>query len=132
MRNIEIASGATERVHDTTPALATLEQFVSEREDDAAIDSEKEIMNTWCDKLASTPAVGFKFQQTFIPAESILNILAPILNQELDGERPTFVIEKVEPFVVHFITDSGLRYKVEPGSLSITYNHRVIARDVLP
>jgi len=39
---------------------------------------------SWCDKLASTPSVGLKFDYHFGPSSDILDVLTPILDPLVD------------------------------------------------
>lgn len=84
-------------------------------------------MASWCDKLASTPAVGFRFTSAFIPSDAILSAFSPVLNAQVDGDRQTFTIETLEPFAAHINTESGFKYQIDPNALSVTYNHRIKA-----
>lgn len=83
---------------------------------------------SWCDKLASTPTIGLKFSPSFVPTEQILGSIKPILDRFMDGDRPTFSIEKVDPFSVVINSDEGYRYSFDSLSHTVAFNHRVRAK----
>lgn len=85
-------------------------------------------MTSWCDKLASTPVMGLRFAPSFVPVDTILGALRPILDREVDGERLKFNIEQHEAFAVAFNTDSGFRYSVDQYTAAVTFNHRIRAK----
>lgn len=84
-------------------------------------------MASWCDKLSSTPAVGFRFDPMFNSASEFLSHMAPVLNLEMDGDRQTFNMEAIDAFSASFVTDQGFRYAYDHSNLAITFNHRIRA-----
>jgi hypothetical protein len=80
---------------------------------------------TWCDKLASTPAVGFKLNYHFASGDSILLALAPLLDKWIEDDKPTFAMNTHESFGVNFGTNDGFVYGIEPGRTFIEFRHRV-------
>lgn len=83
---------------------------------------------SWCDKLSSTPAVGFRLTPHFTETGVILQSLQPILNEMHDDERATFSVESIESFEVTFNTQTGYRYTISPFGASVTFNHRLRAQ----
>src|ERR1044071_8005441 len=80
---------------------------------------------SWCDKLASTPAIGLMLDRRFVPIELIPNSFAPILNQHLKDDRFRFSIGKYNQTNVDFSTEDGFRYGAEPSHLFVAFNHRL-------
>lgn len=80
---------------------------------------------TWCNKLASTPSVGIRFDPSYIPSEQILRSHSPILDRATDGEKPLFSIEALTPFGLTFNTEEGYKYILDQSRITIQYNHRV-------
>ncbi len=80
---------------------------------------------SWCDKLASTPSVGLKFDNHFAPSAEILEVLKPILAPLVKRERATFVINRLDPFALELTTEDGFHYGVEPTRVWIDFQHRM-------
>jgi hypothetical protein len=70
---------------------------------------------SWCDKLASTPTVGFALTPHFAFG-SLVDAFAPILDRLVDRFRnPTFVVnETAQSNAWSFTTEDGFYYGVEP------------------
>jgi hypothetical protein len=80
-------------------------------------------MESWCDKLAATPTMGFKLDVHFESIDSVLDALSPILDKSVEGERATFTVEKREPFSVNVNAQTGYHYIVEPSRISVAFQH---------
>lgn len=80
---------------------------------------------SWCDKLASTPSIGLKFDTHFAPSAEILEVLKPILDPLVKGDRPKFTINRLEPFDLEFTTEDGFHYGVDASRLWIDFQHRL-------
>lgn len=88
---------------------------------------------TWCDKLAATPAVGFKFDQHFAPSTTILDSLAPVLDKLVDREgakfalteKPRFTINRQDSFTLEFTTEDGFHYGADPSRVWVEFQHRM-------
>jgi hypothetical protein len=87
-------------------------------------------VSSWCDKLASTPAVGFKLDQHFASSDAILDSLVPLLDALYWGDKARFSIGKQQTFEVQFTTEDGYHYLVDPTRISVEFNHRMRARPV--
>lgn len=85
---------------------------------------------SWCDKLSSTPSVGVKFDYHFAPSAEIMEVLAPILNKLVAGDKAKFEIGRQDPFLVEFTTEDGLRYGVDPSRLWIEFLHRLKVKPI--
>jgi hypothetical protein len=78
---------------------------------------------SWCDKLAATPTVGFRSDFHFQSIDAVLNALSPMLSTWVDGDRPTFSVERRDPFTVTVNAQDGYTYAIEPTRMSITFTH---------
>jgi hypothetical protein len=84
---------------------------------------------SWCDKLASTPAVGFKLDHHFAPAEAIASAFTPVLDKLVTGDTQKFNInQNFNPLAFSFTTDDGFQYSIDSSKVSITFNHRLRAK----
>lgn len=84
-----------------------------------------DVGTSWCDKLASTPSVGIRFDPYYAPSDQILKSLSPILDRATDGEKPLFTIDSLTPFGLSFNTEEGYKYIVDQNRITIQFNHRV-------
>ena len=80
---------------------------------------------SWCDKLASTPAVGFGLDWHFAPASDILDTLSPMLDKLVARDQPTFTVERPEQFSVSVTTLDGFQYGVDPNKVHVSFHHRM-------
>ncbi len=93
---------------------------------------------TWCDKLAATPSVGFKFDYHYASSTAILDALAPVLDKLVDAEkvkfalteRPKFTINRQDPFAIELTTDDGFHYGVDPSRVWVEFQHRMRIKPV--
>ncbi|HEX4112904.1 MAG TPA: hypothetical protein VH020_10240 [Stellaceae bacterium] len=83
----------------------------------------------WCDKLASTPTVGFTLSHHFASSDGVLSALSPILNAMLDNdEKPTFEVGIALPFGLTMTTEDGFQYNADASKISVAFVHRIRAR----
>ena len=85
---------------------------------------------SWCDKLASMPAVGFRLDPHFLSGADFLNAFAPILDKLVDGETVKFTLDRIEPFSATFTTEDGFQYGAEPQKVFVSFQHRLRPRAV--
>jgi hypothetical protein len=87
---------------------------------------------SWCDKLASTPGVGFTFDAHLAPSASILSALAPVLEKWIEGDNAKleFVVEKLGPFDLVIGSNSGFQYAATHSKFWIEFVHRMKFRAV--
>ena len=85
-------------------------------------------MRSWCDKLASTPAVGYRFANQYEPANSILEAFSPLFVKWMRGDTQTFKIVSQEPFGVQFTTDDGFHYGVDHTRVWVEFRHSMKAK----
>lgn len=83
-------------------------------------------MSSWCDKLASTPAVGLRMSSHhFVGNSRILDSLSPILDRHVDTDRnqQAFAVELPNEFSVNVKTHVGFTYGVDSERVHVTFNH---------
>jgi hypothetical protein len=80
---------------------------------------------TWCDKLASTPAIGFGLDSHLLPSASILAALAPVFNKWVDGEKINFTMNKLDAFGFEITSNDGFQYGVDHSRIFIEFIHRM-------
>lgn len=80
---------------------------------------------SWCDKLASTPSVGLRFDTHYSPSSSILAALAPLLDSWIDGDKQRFTVDKNDAFALEVSSEDGFQYGFEPSRLYVEFKHRL-------
>lgn len=80
---------------------------------------------SWCDKLASTPAVGLRCDPSYAPSEQLLGALSPVLERATLDDKPQFTVDDQAPFSVSFNTEEGFKYIVDQTRIVVQFNHRV-------
>ena len=85
---------------------------------------------SWCDKLASTPAIGFKLDQHFLSSDAILNAIAPILDRWVEGDKQLFTVDKKEAFLLELSTQDGFFYGLDSSRAHVTFKHQLKAKSV--
>jgi hypothetical protein len=83
---------------------------------------------TWCDKLASTPFVGLKFDWHYASGDMLLERFAPILEKLNVGDQPAFGIDAKDNNTLIFTTNDGFRYSVTSNRLAVGFVPRVKLR----
>jgi hypothetical protein len=85
---------------------------------------------SWCDKLASTPGVGFKLDPDFIPSAALLAAFNPIFKRWVQEGSDTVEINKQETFDIEFTSKDGYRYGADHSRIHVTFHHKLAARTV--
>jgi hypothetical protein len=86
---------------------------------------------SWCDKLASTPTVGFKLSAHFAPVDTLLHAFSPILDRQTEEDVKLFNIDPPSThFSVGITTNDGFKYAVDESRVSVAFSHRVKFRHV--
>jgi len=89
--------------------------------------------STWCDKLAATPAIGFKFDYHYASSAALLDALAPVLDKLVDAEKAKFALaekakftlNRQDSFAVEFTTEDGFHYGVDASRVWVEFQHRM-------
>lgn len=79
---------------------------------------------SWCDKLASTPAVGLRFGFVHQSSNRLLDSLQPLFDAWVEGRKQRFTIEQQGPFAITFITEGGFRYAIDHEGIVVEFHHR--------
>jgi len=87
-------------------------------------------MTSWCDKLASVPSAGFRYDHSYLPRQIVLDSLLPILDANATDEGPVFEVSKSDDFNVEINLESGFKYGVDPSRVHVAFNHRMKIRNV--
>jgi hypothetical protein len=88
-------------------------------------------MMVWCDKLASTPGVGFALDSRLIPSTLLLSALTPSLNEwTAENDRLNFTVDRLNPFDVQVSSDTGFQFQISPSKIAVEFVHRVKWRNV--
>src|SRR5216683_3172027 len=88
----------------------------------------REVTLSWCDKLASTPVVGFTLDAHLVPSDLILQSLTPLISQWAHGETLDFSVDNLDIFGLTFTTNTGFRYGFTQSKISIEFVHRLKMR----
>ena len=83
---------------------------------------------SWCDRLASVPAAGFRLDPHFASGDAILNAVSSILDKEYENDKAKFNVTQHQSFDVQWATEDGFHYVVEPTKVSVRFRHRMRAR----
>lgn len=84
----------------------------------------------WCDKLASTPAVGFGLDPYVTSSGTLIDAFAPKLSSLVDGEKLRFTIDQSQPCSLTFTTEDGFQTAIDPAKISVSFVHRLTAKQV--
>ncbi|KQY12625.1 hypothetical protein [Rhizobium sp. Root482] len=84
---------------------------------------------TWCDKLSSTPAVGYLYEPYAASGDRIIDSLTPLINTWYTGPKANFTVAKHETLSVELQHDNGFVYHVSDTKASVSYQHRLKLRN---
>jgi hypothetical protein len=80
---------------------------------------------SWCDKLASTPTIGLRFDYRYASGASLIDHMAPLLGRHVSSDKQRFSIEKMDAISVTIGTEEGFSYSVDPTKIVVTFGHRI-------
>jgi hypothetical protein len=79
---------------------------------------------SWCDKLASTPTIGFKLNYHYSPPDEILAVLSPVMDAAVRGDKPATNLTQYDLSpAVTFSTHDGFRYSADGFKISVGFEH---------
>ena len=81
--------------------------------------------SSWCDKLASTPAIGVFLDKRFSSSADALDKMVPILNKIAGIEDDNFNVSKQDSFSLEIAVNSGFHFLIAPGHISVDFRHRL-------
>lgn len=86
---------------------------------------------SWCDKLASTPGVGFGLEAHYTSVAAIQDALAPVLDKHAHRDSAEFQLDEVnDPFNFAFTTNDGFQYGIQPSRVFVSFRHRLKIKQV--
>jgi len=85
---------------------------------------------SWCDKLASTPVVGFKLNFHYSPPDELFEAFSPIIDAVSQDGKPKFNINQYEIGGVAFTTHEGFKYTADHSKISVGFEHILRTRVV--
>jgi hypothetical protein len=80
---------------------------------------------SWCDKLASTPSMGFGLEPHYSPSSLMLEAIAPLLDPQTRGEQKTFSLDRQDTFELVFTVKEGFQYTLTPTRVVSAFVHRM-------
>ncbi len=83
---------------------------------------------SWCDKLASTPTVGFLVDHHIASSDAILDSVAPLLDSMAKAESTNFEIDRHESLAIGFTSNDGFQFVFEPTRIVVGFKHRLRAK----
>ena len=87
------------------------------------------VTETWCDKLASTPAIGFQYDRAhYAGSDTILTALAPLLDKWGTPNKADFSIASQDSFNLNIQRENGFLYQFDPSKSSVTFQHQMKLR----
>jgi hypothetical protein len=87
------------------------------------------VLLSWCDRLASTPSVGFQLTPHFALLD-IFSAWSPFFDKMFDQFRnPTFTVENVQNAVA-ITTKDGFHYSADHTRVAVAFVHRLKAKPV--
>ena len=83
---------------------------------------------SWCDKLASTPGAGIMLDRLYGPGSSMLNGVAPLMSQWVDGDKPAFTVDQQDMFGFAVSNFDGYTYLANSEWLTVEFKHHLRLR----
>jgi hypothetical protein len=87
-------------------------------------------VSSWCDKLASTPTVGFVLDWHFATRDELLQSIAPLLSKHVVEGKPKFTIQPTDATVAAVNTDAGYHFSIDGTKIAVAFQHMVRAKPV--
>jgi hypothetical protein len=80
----------------------------------------------WCDKLASTPAVGFQIDPYFAGADNIMEALSPMIaSWGGTQQQPNFAMSSPSMGRLEISRNEGNNYTIDPTTVAVTFQHKM-------
>lgn len=84
---------------------------------------------TWCDKLASTPTIGFQYDSAHhAGSDTLLTALSPLLDQWSTPNKSEFSITSQDSFTLNVQRENGFLYQFDPWKSSVAFQHQMRLR----
>ena len=88
----------------------------------------RECSMNWCDKLGSTPAMGYQLDWHTLPSDILLNALSPLVDTMVSGDEQKFSIDLKDALKLTFTSHEGFQFGLEPARVFVQFNHRAAFR----
>src|SRR5208337_3481586 len=85
---------------------------------------------SWCDKLGSTPSIGYQLDWHSLPSDILLNALSPAVDLMVDGDQQQFSIDLKDALRLTLTSFDGYQYGFEPTKIFVGFVHRATTRIV--
>ena len=82
----------------------------------------------WCDKLGSTPTMGYQLDWHTLPSDILLNALSPLVDTMVSGDEQRFSIDLKDALKLTFTSHDGFQFGLEPARVFVQFNHRATYR----
>lgn len=83
---------------------------------------------SWCNKLASTPAVGIRLDKLYGSGTTLLAAISPIVSQWVDNDKQAFTVDQQDTFGFVLSSFSGYTYAFNAEIFSVEFRHRLRLR----
>jgi hypothetical protein len=98
------------------------------RDTSGTIIGESDLKTSWCDKLASTPAIGVFTDRHFAASSESITALAPLINKWVKDGKDDFNVAKQDAFSLELALNAGYHYGISPGHIFVDFRHRLRLR----
>jgi hypothetical protein len=85
---------------------------------------------SWCDKLASIPSAGFRFNHHYIPVHRVLQGWHSILDANSDDDITKFALTKHDDFNFDVNCEDGFKYGADASRVHVVFNHRLKVKNI--
>lgn len=67
--------------------------------------------------------MGFRVDFHFETTDAVLRALSPMLDKWVEGDKPTFTLERPDQFSVNVNARDGFQFAVEPSKIAVVFRH---------
>jgi hypothetical protein len=89
---------------------------------------DRECSMSWCDKLGSTPAIGYQLDWHALPSDILLNAVSPLVDRMVSGDEQKFTIDLRDALKLVFTSYEGFQFGFEPNKVFVGFSHRAEIR----
>jgi len=88
----------------------------------------RECSMNWCDKLGSTPAIGYQLDWHTLPSDILLDALSSLVDGMVSGDEQRFTIDLKDALKLTFTSHDGFQFGLEPARIFVEFRHRAAYR----
>ena len=85
---------------------------------------------SWCDKLASIPSAGVRFNHHYIPVHRVLQSWHSILDKNSTDDVAKFTLAKSDEFSCEINCEDGYKYGFDAIRVHTAFNHRLKVKNI--